>query len=464
MLFSDPIFLFVFLPLAIFSFYVAPKKLKNIVLLFFSLAFYAWGEKKMVLLLLLSSGIDFFAAIIISKKYRKLGLSLSLIFNLGILIYFKYFNFLTENINAVLQAFSSTKSLNFLNIIMPLGISFFTFQTMSYTIDVYKGRVKATYNFINFCTYVSLFPQLVAGPIVRYEHVHSQLENKILTIDGFCYGAERFVKGLFKKIFIANNIVSIADVAFETTNGYGTIISWLGILSYTLHIYYDFSGYSDMAIGLGRIFGFKFPENFNYPYASKSMRDFWRRWHITMSNWFRDYVYISLGGGRKSEQRVLMNLCIVFIVTGLWHGAAWTFIFWGLWHGFFLVLERKKIIDIKGVLSHFYVMLVVLIGFVFFRATTVLHALNYIKQLFWYKQIYDSNILNFVFRIETLVALFFAIILLFPLRKIASEIIREEKIKMNVWILKTPVYIILLLVCYTYIAIGSYNPFIYFRF
>ncbi len=465
MLFSDPIFLFLFLPLAIFFFYAAPKKLKNVVLLIFSLSFYFWGERKMVLLLILSSLIDYTSGILIQKKYKKTGLCFSILFNLGILIYYKYSNFLIENINSFSEFFSSSFELTPLNVMMPLGISFFTFQTMSYTIDVYRDKTKACTNFLDFITYVALFPQLVAGPIVRYEEISDQLQNKNLSINRFSYGIERFVKGLFKKIFIANNLVVVADVAFESTEGYGTLFSWLGIIIYTLYIYYDFSGYSDMAIGLGKMFGFDFPENFNYPYLSKSIQQFWRRWHITMSNWFKDYVYISLGGNRKSKNRVLLNLIIVFFVTGLWHGAAWNFVVWGLWHGFFLILERKKWINISNKWSHLYVMLVILIGFVFFRANNMYHAINYIKQLFIYKELLDINIIRYSFRVETIVALIMGAMFSFPVYKKLRVVVKDLNLNSSIISLtRVVIFGTMLLICYTYIAIGVYNPFIYFKF
>lgn len=465
MLFSDPIFLFVFLPLALCMFYVAPKKLKNIVLLLFSLAFYTWGERKMVVLLVVSSLIDFFAAILISKSYRKLGLYISILFNLGILIYFKYSNFILENIHSIAGVFNKDSQLTTLNVMMPLGISFFTFQTMSYTIDVYRGKVKATYNFVNFCTYVSLFPQLIAGPIVRYQEIENQLTEKSFSLYKFSEGTERFIKGLFKKIVIANNLVLVADVAFESPEGYGTLISWLGIVTYTLYIYYDFSGYSDMAIGLGKMFGFDFPENFDHPYtSSKSVREFWRKWHMSMSNWFRDYVYISLGGNRKSKNRVLINLLIVFIVTGLWHGAAWGFVAWGLWHGLFLILERKGWLKFKGIASNVYVLMVVMLGFIFFRANTITQACKFIKQLFWYQPIYDIDILRYAIRKETLYVYILALLFSFPVYKFLQNKLQMQFKNSSIALLKTPVYFIMMVVCYTYISIGAYNPFIYFRF
>ncbi|WP_243739376.1 MBOAT family O-acyltransferase [Flavicella sediminum] len=447
-------------------FYLAPKKLKNIVLLVFSLAFYAWGERKMVVLLVLSSLVDYSSGIFISKGYKKLGLYFSVFFNLGILIYFKYANFIIENLNDLFGVVYSSVVINPLSIVMPLGISFFTFQTMSYTIDVYRGKVKACTNFIDFVTYVSLFPQLVAGPIVRYEEIQHQLKNKVLNVSRFAYGIERFVKGLFKKLFIANNLVVISDLAFESTLGYGTLFNWLGIIAYTLYVYFDVSGYADMAIGLGKMFGFDFPENFNYPYISSSIKEFWRRWHITMSTWFRDYVYISLGGNRKSKQRVLLNLLIVFAVTGLWHGAAWNYVIWGLWHGLFLLIEKggwlKKM---PRVAKHVYVLGVVMIGLVFFRAATMEHAFIYIKQLFVYTPIMDLDILNFSLRMETIVAFALSILFSFPLYdKLKTMIKSQISNVLTLSILRIMVLMVLLFVCYVYIAIGAYNPFIYFKF
>ncbi|MGY6649396.1 MBOAT family O-acyltransferase [Wenyingzhuangia sp. IMCC45574] len=423
-------------------------------LLSFSLVFYAWGEQKMVLLLILSSVVDFISGILIDKKFRKLGLLFSLTFNLGILCYFKYVNFFIDTINSVLTQFSV--SINNLYVIMPLGISFFTFQTMSYSIDVYKGKIKATYNFIDFCTYVCMFPQLVAGPIVRFEEIQYQLKNKKLSVGDFNYGAKRFVSGLFKKLFIANNLALISDVAFENPQGYGTLLNWMGIIAYTLTIYYDFSGYSDMAIGLGKIFGFDFPENFNYPYLSKSIREFWRRWHMTMSNWFRDYLYIPLGGNRNKN--TIRNLIVVFIATGLWHGASWNFIIWGVIHGFFIVLERYKIIQLKSIFGNLYTLLVVAFSFVFFKTANLKAAVLYLKGLFVFKPMYDSNVLSFIFRGEVIIAIILSLVFVFPVSKKIREILNKYSFMENT------LYLLMFFVSLVYVAVGAYNPFIYFRF
>jgi alginate O-acetyltransferase complex protein AlgI len=313
---------------------------------------------------------------------------------------------------------------------------------------------------------VSLFPQLVAGPIVRYEEVQDQLVNKQISFSNFSYGIERFVKGLFKKIFIANNLAYVSDIGFETAEGYGTLINWICIILFTLYVYYDVSGYSDMAIGLGKMLGFNFPENFNYPYLASSIQDFWRRWHITMSSWFKDYVYISLGGNRKSERRILINIFIVFAVTGLWHGSAWNFIFWGIWHGIFLIFEKLGLLNfIPKQLRNIYVLLVVIFGLVIFRTDNLSHALIFISKMFIYTEVYDFNILNFYFRNEIILATILAIIFSFP---VYSKLKNTIKIKVSNEYFKLSLKLvsisIILLVCYTYIAIGAYNPFIYFRF
>lgn len=422
----------------------------------FSLFFYAWGEQKMVLLLIASSVVDYLSGILIDKKYKRIGLYFSLVFNIGILIYFKYTNFFINNINSLLGLAGDSIQLTSIYVVMPLGISFFTFQTMSYTIDVYRGKVKATYSFLNFITYVSLFPQLVAGPIVRFDEVRDQLIKSELSLDKFVVGAKRFIKGLFKKVFIANNIALVSDIAFEAPEGYGTVFNWIGIVAYTLTIYFDFSGYSDMAIGLGKIFGLDFPENFNYPYISKSIREFWRRWHMTMSNWFRDYVYISLGGNRNGY--TIRNLIIVFLVTGLWHGASWNFVVWGLWHGVFLILERKKWVNFQGRLGNVYTMLVVMFGFVFFKADNLNNAILYLKGMFFYKPVYDVNILAFVFRVETILACLLSFVFIFPVSK--RIVITNDKLR----VVKGLLYFLMFFICLTYVAVGAYNPFIYFRF
>ena len=468
MLFSSAIFLFLFLPILLLVYYITPKKLKNTLLLFASLTFYTFGEKELVLIIIASTFIDYFAALIIEKYNKKLGLSISIIANLSFLLYFKYASFVFENYHAFLEFFNlqSEQLQSLPNITLPLGISFYTFQTMSYTIDVYRGNVKANKNFINFATYVTLFPQLIAGPIVRYIDIYKQLKDRNQNITQFSEGVERFIIGLAKKMIIANNLAFVADGIFDMPmNNISSLALWVGVLAYTFQIYYDFSGYSDMAIGLGKMFGFEFLENFNYPYVSKSIREFWQRWHISLSTWFRDYLYISLGGNRKGNSRTYINLIIVFFITGLWHGASWNFIVWGLFHGFFLILERiglSKILDkLPKAISHIYTLLVVTIAWVLFRANTLYDALQYIKNMFSFKTDMNSGILEYYITKEVVFAFILALIFSFPIYKLT-----ENKLVLKSYypILKMILLFVIFIISITYIAVDTYNPFIYFRF
>lgn len=391
MLFTSPIFIFIFLPVFLLIYFVLPKKLRNIFLLIANLIFYSWGEGKIIAVMLTSVLIDYSAGLGLSggwkgepqqliaggerTKSQKLILILSLSGNLLLLAFFKYFNFGISNFNAVMGALglNSAQLKNFAEIALPLGISFYTFQSMSYTIDIYRGHIKASKKLINFASYVTMFPQLIAGPIVRYAQVAQQLVHRVITREKFIYGIKRFIIGLSKKMLVANTLAVPADVIFSLPpSELNFFVSWLGVVCYALQIYFDFSGYSDMAIGLGHMLGFKFLENFNYPYIASSIREFWQRWHISMSSWFRDYVYIPLGGNRRSPLRVYLNLAVVFFLVGLWHGASWNFVIWGLFHGLFLILERfgwGKILKlIWPPLRHIYVLVVILVGWVFFRA------------------------------------------------------------------------------------------------
>jgi len=448
---------------------ILPKQTKNFVILIFSILFYTWGEGSVVLILLLSSFVDFLAAILISRGNKKIGLGISLLFNLSILFIFKYLNFTFDNI-VLITEFLNIESIQIENvgkISLPIGISFYTFQTMSYTIDVYRGRVKANENFLQFATYVTMFPQLVAGPIVRYSEIHKSLSSRKISVDKFSEGIERFIIGLAKKVLIANTFALIADTVFsENLNEVSTIFAWIGILAYSIQIYYDFSGYSDMAIGLGKMLGFDFPENFNFPYISKSSREFWRRWHITLSTWFRDYVYISLGGNRKGKIRTYVNLLIVFFVTGLWHGASWNFIVWGLFHGLFLVIERvgfgKILTNIWRPIQHMYAIMVVVIGWVFFRADDLNHALNYLNKMF----VYDSgnislnSYLSFIhLNLHTYIFFVVAIVFAMPSYSFLTKLINQSNRGLHKLSL-----ILLFLLSIVYLVAGSYNPFIYFRF
>ncbi len=475
MLFSSPIFLLLFLPAVLFIYFLTPKKFKNLTLLVFSLIFYTWGEKELVILILLSAIVDFISGMIISKGKRKLGLYISIVFNVSILLYFKYANFISGNLIHMLEAFnmSSENALNFSNVALPLGISFYTFQTMSYTIDVYRGHVKASNNFIDFATYVTMFPQLIAGPIVRYAVIEKELKNRIVTTSLFYEGVERFIIGLSKKMIIANNCALLADGVFNLpASESSAITAWLGVIAYSFQIYFDFSGYSDMAIGLGKMFGFNFPENFNFPYISKSIREFWRRWHMTLSTWFRDYLYISLGGNRKGNWRTYINLIIVFLITGLWHGASWTFVVWGLFHGAFLIIERilinKSIKLSSPIFSHLYVILVLSISWVFFRSNTIGDAFNYITTMFDFSLSTNTEFLNFYLTKELLFVLVLATMLSTPIYSQLKRYIYSLNISTNTKKIFLPLKLvglfILLVICFTYIATDSYNPFIYFRF
>ena len=380
MVFSTPIFLFLFLPAVLVLNYIIPKKYiaaKNVVLLIASLFFYAWGEPKNVLLMLLSIAVNYVCGLLLGRfdsdeKKRKVVLWASVVFNLGLLFFFKYFSFVTGGLFPVIK--------------LPIGISFFTFQIMSYTIDVYRRSVEPQKSLLKLALYISLFPQLIAGPIVRYIDVEKQLTYRECTAEKTARGMIRFSMGLAKKVIVSNTVAAICDGIFGSTNTVPAFTAWVGVICYALQIYFDFSGYSDMAIGMGHMLGFDFLENFNYPYVSCSVQEFWRRWHISLSSWFRDYLYIPLGGNRRGKVRTYINLIIVFACTGLWHGASLSFIVWGLWHGLFLVIERlgfKKVLDkLPKFIGWIYTMLVVLVGWVFFRADTLPAAMKYLGEMF----------------------------------------------------------------------------------
>ena len=344
MVFSSPVFLLVFLPATLFFTLILPRRFQNIMLLIASLFFYAWGGVSFSLIIVSSITINYIVGRQIAKREGKKGaknaLILGLVLNLLLLGIFKYANFIIDNLNVVFD-WIHLEPVKMNSIYLPIGISFFTFQAISYIVDVYKKKTPAQKNLIDLALYISLFPQLIAGPIVRYHDIAKQLRNRIPGIKKFASGVERFILGLAKKVLIANTFALVADKIFALEIAeMSTSMAWLGAVAYTFQIYFDFSGYSDMAIGLGRMFGFEILENFNFPYISKSIREFWRRWHISLSNWFRDYLYIPLGGNRKTQGRVFLNLLIVFFLTGFWHGAAWNFVIWGLFHGLFLVIER----------------------------------------------------------------------------------------------------------------------------
>ncbi len=403
MVFSSIEFIFFFLPFSLALFFIFKKRFKFLVLLILSAIFYAWGDSKALWVILLSSVIDFFCGLNI-EKYRYQGsikarytLFLSIAVNLSLLMYFKYAGFIAENLVSV---GIDEEALNFMrHVSLPLGISFYTFQSMSYSIDVYWGEVKATKDFSKFASYVTCFPQLVAGPIVRYRDIESQLKNHSVSISDIYEGFVRFSYGLSKKVLVANTCGLVADEVFKTVpTELNVPAAWVGIIAYTFQIYFDFSGYSDMAIGLGRVFGFRYVENFNYPYIATSVTDFWRRWHISLSTWWKDYVYKPLGGNRVGIIKNYRNLFIVFFLCGLWHGASWTFVFWGFYHGLFLVLEKLFLLNlfsqIPNTFTRLYTLLVVMVGWVYFRSENIQYANNFVLKLFDFNNTIQRNYTN----------------------------------------------------------------------
>lgn len=463
MVFSSMVFMCIFLPVVFILHCILPGiRLKNALLLLASVLFYAYGEPVYIILLFVSTLLNYFCACMIeSSKYKKVILTLAVICNLGILIVFKYTDFILGTVNIL-----TGLHLPLPQIRMPIGISFFTFQAMSYVIDVYRGTTKAQKNYAKVLLYISFFPQLIAGPIVKYHDIAQEIDNRTQSLEGVSLGIRRFSAGLCKKVLISNTMGLVADQLFGASAGnINAAGAWLGAISYMLQIYFDFSGYSDMAIGLGWMFGFHFKENFNYPYISGSIREFWRRWHISLSGWFLEYLYIPLGGNRKGKFRTVANKMIVFLCTGIWHGAAVNFLFWGIYHGCFLMLEEyvpwigRKGSKLKAVFQHIYALLVVCIGFVFFRADTMSQGLFWIKEMFtgftW-----NAAAMSFAVQQITpvfLVTLAGALIACCPVIKTVNN---------KKWYAPFAYVCSLLglVVCMLSLASGTYNPFIYFRF
>lgn len=472
MIFTSVIFLFLFLPIVLIGSIGMPIRIRNAFLLFASLFFYAWGESEIVIVMIVSILLNYVVGVLIdSRKNSRLILAMGISLNLGLLFLFKYFNFLFENINEFLEL-TGANQLSIDKIHLPIGISFFTFQGISYIVDVYRKHAKAQMNPIKIGLYISLFPQLIAGPIVRYTDIMDQIDERKTTLDRVYDGVKRFIVGFAKKVIIANGAAQIADAIFQSEfSELGVVAAWVGILAYTVQIYFDFSGYSDMAIGLGKILGFDFEENFNFPYIARSIRDFWRRWHISLSTWFRDYLYIPLGGNKKGKGRTYLNLLIVFILTGFWHGASWSFIFWGLFHGFFLILERiglGKLLSRAFVpLQHIYLLFVVVIGWVFFRVEDITDAFNYISVLFGGGN--GGSVYQYLNN-YTLMALLLGVLLSMNVKK--GLLFIEDKLKVQnqpIYIeIRSVLFLLFLAVIFffsiTEIASDTYNPFIYLRF
>lgn len=478
MLFSSPLFLFIFLPVVLTVYFLLRKDLRNSFLLCMSLLFYAWGEKSYVLIMLFSMGINFVFGLVLDRFSQdeagksKAALAIAVFLNLGLLGYFKYANFLVSSISLGVIRIDP--------IHLPSGISFFTFHSLSYVIDVYRRKVSAQKNPFDMALYISFFPQLIAGPIIRYHDIAGQIFQRKETLAQMTIGIQRFIIGLGKKMLVANTLGAVADQIFSLPPNRLTMgLSWLGILCYTLQIYYDFSGYSDMAIGLGRMFGFEFMENFQYPYISKSIREFWRRWHISLSTWFRDYLYIPLGGNRATPLRTHINLIIVFFLCGLWHGASWVFIFWGLWHGCFLVLERLRfgrwLASLWTPFRHLYVLCVIMTGWVFFRSQDLNYAFSYMQALAGFGQ--GDGVEFFVgmyLNREVLLVLVIGILFSAPISLYVSRMRNSVVTRGGGIVSKCTVKTFsmihagsllgIFVLCAMKLASGTYNPFIYFRF
>lgn len=467
MLFSSIPFLFWFLPSVFICYFIAPHGLKNTVLLLSSLFFYGWGEPRYVVWMAADIIRGYVFGLLIEhfrspNKISKLLFILSVSNCLAILGYFKYANFFIENFNAMMGF-----SMPLLSITLPVGISFYTFQILSYTIDVYRQEVAAQKNPIDLAAYIAFFPQLIAGPIVRYSDIANQLKERTHSFEKIAVGLRRFTIGLGKKIMIANLLGELCSI-FRESDDKSVLFFWLYAVTYSLHVYFDFSGYSDMAIGLGKIFGFSFPENFNYPYMSASITEFWRRWHMSLGSWFRDYVYIPLGGNRVGVSRYLFNILVVWMLTGFWHGAAWNFIVWGLYFAFLLMIEKLwllKYLKRNCIRNHLYAIILVIISFVIFDATSMGQAFFYLKAMFCFGGYpLISEEFSYYFRSYSIV-LTVAMIGATPLPKKIWNRVSATSVGGNIEIFAEPLAIsILLVVCTAYLVDGSYNPFLYFRF
>lgn len=483
MLFSTLIFLYAFLPAVIILYYLIRKEYRNRLLLLVSLMFFAWGGVTYTLILIFSLLINYFTGLLIHKwqdtDKARFVLTVGVVLNLLILGVFKYADFMVDNLNYLVGLFSNYKMGN-PGIILPLGISFYTFQAMSYIIDVYRKEAEVQKNFFKLSLYISFFPQLIAGPIVRYQYMADQLSNRKHHRANFTYGIQRFVMGLSKKVLLANQFAIVADEVFSINlSELNTTTAWIGVLAYTFQIYFDFSGYSDMAIGIGRMFGFRLPENFNFPYISRSIREFWQRWHMTLSVWFKNYLYFPLGGSRKGETRTIINLLIVFFATSIWHGASWNFVVWGMSHGFFMMLERLglgKIIErLWRPFQHFYALMIIVVSRVFFRSDSFEHAWPFFKELFSFR--FTDVHVAVLPLINSNAFIFLAIVGVLASTPVFVNFGNYIDLKIKQTGRATGLYgtnfahvslVIMvflgLVLSSMFLAAGSYNPFIYFRF
>ena len=460
MLFSSITFIYYFLPILLIIYFATKNKYKNLVLFLFSLIFYFYGEKEYTLILIFSCIFNYLYGFIISKHKNKILLAINIIINLSLLIFFKYADFFIANINTIFDS-----NIGLLHVVIPIGISFFTFQSISYVIDVYRENVEHSKKFINYACYICMFPQLIAGPIVRYKDINNELIKREHSYENFSYGISRFIIGLSKKVIIANDFSEAISLIGDINTTF--VSSWLVAIFYTLQIYYDFSGYSDMAIGLGRILGFHFLENFNYPLIASSITDFWRRWHISLSSWFKDYVYIPLKGNRVSLLKWIRNVFIVWFITGFWHGASYNFILWGLYFAVFLIIEKKLLsgfLNKHKIISHIYSFLIIIISFVIFSSTDLTIVSNSLKNMFLINKIdfIDSGIIYYLK--SYLILFIIALIGSTPLINNIYIKFKESKTYKRIYIIE-PIILIVLLILVTSILIdSSFNPFLYFRF
>lgn len=465
MLFSGIPFLYYFLPVVLILYFIAPQKLKNTVLLISSLVFYGWGEPKYVVLMVASIIIGYVSGLLIeaknNKRDKKIILFISVFINLGFLAYFKYADFFIENFNSLTGI-----GIPLLRIALPIGISFYTFQILSYSIDVYRG-IPAQKNPINLAAYITMFPQLIAGPIVRYTDISNELVERKHTFEGFSVGMRRFILGLSKKVLVANILGELCDT-FRASDDKAVLYYWLYAVAFALHVYFDFSGYSDMAIGLGKIFGFKFCENFNYPFIAKSATEFWRRWHMSLGTWFRDYVYIPMGGNRVSRARWFFNIFTVWMLTGFWHGAAWTFIIWGLYFAIFLCIEKLfllKLLEKTKVLNRIYILFIITTSFVIFNATDMGEAFEYIKCMFGFGNVPLVSQEYIYYLKSYAVPMVIALVGATPVVKsVVNKITEKKPVKAAMVVVEPVVLVALFVVVTAFLVDGSFNPFLYFRF
>lgn len=464
MVFSSIPFLFFFFPFCLICYYLTPNRFKNYTLLVFSLFFYAWGEPIYILLMIFSTLVDFLNGRLLSKnnnkKTRRRFLFIAILINLSLLGFFKYTDLLIETINFIFNT-----NISPLNITLPIGISFYTFQTMSYSIDAYRKDVEPETNYFRYLTYISMFPQLIAGPIVRYETINRELHKRTIVFDNVCKGFLRFLNGLFKKVLIGNNIGYLNSLIMNSDLYSQSILTlWLGIIAFALQIYFDFSGYSDMAIGMGKMLGFSFDENFDYPYASRSITEFWRRWHISLSTWFRDYVYIPLGGNRKGLRKQIRNILFVWALTGIWHGASWNYLLWGIYYGVILVIEKvfltRYIEKWPNILKHLYTIILLIIGWAIFSIEDVSVLQNYLKLMLTPTlPLIDSNFIFYISNYALILIL--GTVFSFPIVKKIPKLAERNSVTK---ILFAIIYTVLFIASVAYLVSDTYNPFMYFRF